>query len=136
MPPLQFAQKAVILDGNRVLMVRKSADDPHNPGRWEFPGGRLKENEELDDQIRREVLEETGLDIAPGPLLDLWSWEMGSSRVIAVSRRCHLNSEVAVAPHREPTDYLEEQAWWPLTELASLDIIESQIPTIKILTQE
>src|SRR6185503_15964129 len=90
----EFAQKAVIFDGDNLLLVRKSGMDPYNPGRWELPGGRLKGAEDLDDQIRREVMEETGLTVEPGALIDLWSWELHNggeiTRVVAVSRYCHL----------------------------------------------
>ena len=37
----QFAQKAFVVHNGALLMVRKSSGDPHNPGRWEVPGGRM-----------------------------------------------------------------------------------------------
>src|ERR1051325_4453595 len=94
MARLEFAQKAVITDGEKFLLVRKSPKDPYNPGMWEFPGGRLAYAEDLDQHVRREVLEETGLLVEPGRIIDLWSWEMRwhdeDVRVIAVSRYCRL----------------------------------------------
>jgi 8-oxo-dGTP pyrophosphatase MutT (NUDIX family) len=66
---LEFAQKAFILDGDDLLLVRKSLTDPHHPGRWEVPGGRLQVHGDidLDDHIRREVWEEVGIKVDPGP---------------------------------------------------------------------
>lgn len=135
MTRIQFAQKAVVTDGDKILLVRKSCDDPHNPGKWELPGGRLKDEEELDDQVRREVLEETGFRVEPGRPIDMWSWEMSWNnelvRVVAVSRYCHLIDYIGTSPAREKDDYLDEQIWCPLTELLSYDVISSQLPTIK-----
>jgi 8-oxo-dGTP diphosphatase len=52
---------AVILDGDRVLLVRRG----HEPmkGEWSIPGGALELGETLEAAVRREVLEETGLEV-------------------------------------------------------------------------
>lgn len=52
---------AVIVDGGRLLMVRRAKD----PGRglWSVPGGHVEGGEYLGDAVRREVREETGLDV-------------------------------------------------------------------------
>ncbi|HWO94501.1 MAG TPA: NUDIX hydrolase [Dehalococcoidia bacterium] len=49
---------AVILDGDRVLLVQRS-----NPRGWEIPGGFPEPREYLTDAIVREVGEETGLSV-------------------------------------------------------------------------
>jgi 8-oxo-dGTP diphosphatase len=58
--------------GDRVLLVRAA---PHLTvaGQWFLPGGGLDHGEDPVDGLRREFLEETGLDIAPGPLLGIIS---------------------------------------------------------------
>jgi ADP-ribose pyrophosphatase YjhB (NUDIX family) len=56
MPQLQFAQKAVIVDNNRILLLRKSCNDPYYPGWWDLPGGRMEDSESLDAHLIREVL--------------------------------------------------------------------------------
>jgi 8-oxo-dGTP pyrophosphatase MutT (NUDIX family) len=136
---IEFAQKAVITNDGKYLLVRKSAADPYNPGRWEFPGGRMKASDDLDEHIRREVLEETGLRVEPGEPIDIWSWDMDWDgepvRVIAVSRYCHLVDTTGVSPQREPDDYLDGQAWYSKAELLSLNVINSQLGTIKLIAQ-
>ncbi|WP_066364989.1 NUDIX domain-containing protein [Herbidospora mongoliensis] len=138
MPQLTFAQKAVIVDHDRILLVRKSAADPHNPGLWELPGGRLKTVlEPLDDQITREVREETGFHVVPKPtIVDMWDWQMmvgrASVRVIAVSRLCNVMGEPG-KPHRAPGDFLDELAWYPFDQLPRLAVIKSQRPTMERL---
>jgi ADP-ribose pyrophosphatase YjhB (NUDIX family) len=42
MGTFNFAQKAFIVKENRLLMVKKSKDDPKNPNKWEVPGGRME----------------------------------------------------------------------------------------------
>ena len=50
----------VMKDGKVLLGKRKNA---HGDGTWSFPGGHLEFNEELEECAKREVMEETGIDI-------------------------------------------------------------------------
>lgn len=59
---------AVVFDSQgRVLLVRRA--QPPNVGLWSVPGGRLGPGESLVECCRREVLEETGIEVEPGPLI-------------------------------------------------------------------
>ena len=50
---------AIIFEGDQVLLVER-AGEPLK-GWWSIPGGLLETGEKLEDALRREVLEETGL---------------------------------------------------------------------------
>ena len=56
----------------RVLLVR-AAPYLTVAGQWFLPGGGLDHGEDPINGLRREFLEETGLDITPGPLLGIIS---------------------------------------------------------------
>ena len=60
---------AVVLDGTRVLLVKRA----HEPlkGEWSLPGGAVELGETLEKAIVREVREETGLDVDLGPMVDV-----------------------------------------------------------------
>jgi 8-oxo-dGTP diphosphatase len=61
---------AVILDGDRVLLIKRG----HAPlmGEWSLPGGALEVGETLEEGIRREVLEETGLMVEPTGIVEVF----------------------------------------------------------------
>ncbi|HEY1730167.1 MAG TPA: NUDIX hydrolase [Terriglobales bacterium] len=61
---------AVIVQSGRVLLVRRDTEPLR--GEWSVPGGMLELGEKLRDGIRREVQEETGLDVEVGEVLDVF----------------------------------------------------------------
>ena len=60
---------AVVLDDDRVLLIKRG----HAPlkGQWSLPGGGVETGETLEDAIAREVLEETGVTIDVGPIVEV-----------------------------------------------------------------
>jgi 8-oxo-dGTP diphosphatase len=59
---------AVIRDETgRILLIKRG----HQPGKglWSVPGGRIEPGESDEQAVVREVREETGLEVACGPLL-------------------------------------------------------------------
>lgn len=50
----------VINDSEEILMVKT-----HNQG-WVFPGGQVEVGENLIDAVKREIMEETGIDVEVG----------------------------------------------------------------------
>lgn len=63
---LRRAVRAFLLDpADRVLLCRWRFEDPGGPvDVWGTPGGGIDPGESPEDAIRRELLEETGLDLA------------------------------------------------------------------------
>ena len=58
--------KAFIVDSrNHVLILKRALNDPERPYFFEIPGGRLNPHEDIFIGLRREIKEETGLDIEP-----------------------------------------------------------------------
>ena len=48
---------------NKVLIAKRSTGDPNVLGKWEFPGGKVKPDEDEKHAIEREIKEEFELDI-------------------------------------------------------------------------
>jgi 8-oxo-dGTP diphosphatase len=61
---------AIILDGDRVLLAQRGKEPLK--GWWSLPGGALETGELLADAVRREVREETGLEIHPASVFEIF----------------------------------------------------------------
>jgi len=54
-----------------LLMQHRGMDAPLSPGKWGMPGGHMEPGEQPEQAARRELLEETGLQV-DGPLALFW----------------------------------------------------------------
>ncbi|MGH4020771.1 MAG: NUDIX domain-containing protein [Pseudonocardiaceae bacterium] len=138
---VQFAQKAAIVQGSRILMVRKSSDDPHNPDLWELPGGRMNFGEDIEQHLSREVKEEVGLVVQPGRPLHIWSWVMQREgeapvQVVAVVRMCTVTSGEVSCKNQDSSDYISSIQWHDFETLDRLQVIASQRDAINLAIKE
>ncbi len=60
---------ALIIQGSKIVLVRRSK--PPSQGEWSIPGGLARVGETLTQAVIREALEETGLIVRIGPLVDV-----------------------------------------------------------------
>ena len=81
----------VLTEDGRVVLVKRG----HEPlaGQWSLPGGMLELGETLEAGVAREILEETGLIVDVGPLVELFD-------------RILLDDDGAVQYHFVLADYL------------------------------
>lgn len=86
---------AVIVRDGRALIVKR-AHEPRK-GEWSLPGGMLDLGESLADAARREVKEETGLDVELGPIIETFD-------------RVHRDADGRIRYHFVIIDYV----CWPL----------------------
>lgn len=61
----RIAMKGIIVKDGKVLILREAATygDGTQVGRYHVPGGRIEIGEKFEDALRREIMEETGLEV-------------------------------------------------------------------------
>src|SRR5208283_6053678 len=55
----------IVVDGDRILICQRHHADPYGM-QWEFPGGKVKEGEDLKASLRRELAEELMIEAEIG----------------------------------------------------------------------
>jgi len=120
----------VVIDEDRVLLIRRA--HPPREGEWSLPGGKVELGEALEDAVRRELHEETGLDVVVGALVELFD-------------RVHRDDAGRVRYHFVIADYLcqpaggvlrpgddaAEVAWVPRDGLAAYGVNAHAVAVIE-----
>jgi 8-oxo-dGTP diphosphatase len=52
-----------VIKRNNKIYISKRADDLHQGGKWEFPGGKREVNETIEQTLTRELSEEIGIQV-------------------------------------------------------------------------
>lgn len=60
------AVAAIILRGDQILLIERGSEP--GMGKWSVPGGSMEIGETIEEAVKREVREETGLEINVGKL--------------------------------------------------------------------
>lgn len=118
----RLSAHALLLRDAHVLLTQLAQDTPV-PGAWTLPGGGIDPEEDLPETVRREVHEETGLDVAVGDLLDVFSFRVTTPQPSGVIRAFHgLQCIYAADPTDDRTPQVIERGgttsavrWVPLT---------------------
>jgi mutator protein MutT len=113
----------ILLDGDRVLIARRQERD-HQGGRWEFPGGKRHAGESIAECLRREMVEEIGLEVTVGPLWRALTHVYPDRRV---SIYFHLCEAKAGTPRAIECD---EIRWVRPEELAGLPFVAGDLAVL------
>ena len=108
-----------------LLMVQRA----HEPGKglWSLPGGRVEAGELLADAVRREVAEETGLDVEVGELAGILEVPEDELHYVILD----FHAVIANSTDPKPGGDAGAARWVPLTEVASLDCTPRFVETMK-----
>lgn len=102
---------AFIEDGGTYLALRRA----HAPalGEWDMPGGFVEAGEYPDDSIRREIREETGLEVDDLRVFGAWTGQYGPGGkwTVDIAYHCRRSAGTFVM-----SDEKSEAAWVPLAE--------------------
>jgi 8-oxo-dGTP diphosphatase len=120
MPTLVVA--AIIQDNEGLYLCAKRGDWKAAPGKWEFPGGKPEHDEDLETAIKREILEELGIEIVVKRQFDRSTTE----DIELVTFVCDLagNKPSASSDH-------SELRWVHESELSKLDWAAPDLPALK-----
>jgi 8-oxo-dGTP diphosphatase len=124
------AVSIALVDGDRVLLVRRG----HAPakGLYAFPGGRVEQGETLEQAVRRELLEETGLAAGPVDLVETLDIEREGS---GASFRLHVFTARYLSGAAVAGDDADEAGWFSLAEMAALPVIPSVVAVARLLLE-
>jgi 8-oxo-dGTP pyrophosphatase MutT (NUDIX family) len=91
--------KAIIIDNNKVLCLKNERNE------WDFPGGKINFNENIEDCLKREVKEETNLDIKNLNILKPFSLKFNDVPVFIVVYSAVISCDSSIFVSYEHSEY-------------------------------
>ncbi|MGB3418475.1 MAG: NUDIX domain-containing protein [Mesorhizobium sp.] len=119
------AVSVAVVNGDRVLLVRRA----HAPsqGLYAFPGGKVEQGETLEEAVRRELKEETGLGAADfRPVREIFI--EGSGEGHPVDYRLTVFGAQYTGGEAIADDDAETAAFYTLSEMEAMPLADSVLP--------
>lgn len=133
---LYIAAKAFIVKEGKVLLLRESNEyeDGTGTGKWDVPGGRIDPAESLQEALKREVMEESGLSVTAATVFDVserfQDIQGEECHVVRVYYLCRASGKVTISTDHDAYEWVNPQ------ELGDKIIMEDVEKLLQILGNE
>lgn len=115
---------AIIKVGNEILVTQRS-ETMKLPLKWEFPGGKLEENESEIECIKREIKEEINIEIDVLKRLSNSVYDYGTFKINLIPFLVnYISGDIVLAEHKA-FKLLDK------SELLNLDWAEADMPIVE-----
>lgn len=78
------SQKAIILNQKNDILLLQRSDKVESGGKWNLPGGGFEEGEQPTDSIKREIVEEVGIEVVDINPFGFYSFKNKEDNLIVI----------------------------------------------------
>ena len=123
-PERPIAGVGVVVSRNEEVLLVKRKKDPYK-GQWSIPGGKQRLGETVTQAVRRELMEETGVEVNELTLIDVID-------IIVPDEEGKILYHYIVADYRahwlsgecSPGDDAQDVQWFNLNKLGSISLLD------------
>ena len=123
---MKLVTAAIITNKNRVLLARRKKGQKLE-GYWEFPGGKIEQNETPQACLERELFEELNVKAKAGLIIaeSIYEYSHGTIKLIGIETIL-LSKDMQLSVH-------DKIKWVMLEDVANLKLAPADIPIAKQL---
>ena len=106
---------------DRILLLKVRSKSGHDAEKWEIPGGKVKKGEFFDEALKREFLEETGLEINIDSLYNVIQNDYTACKTNEKVKSVQLIMKVSSSTDKvQISEEHDEYGWFTYEELREL----------------
>jgi 8-oxo-dGTP diphosphatase len=115
---------AIVTERNKILVTQRNSSSDH-PLKWEFPGGKLKTDETVEECIIREIREELDIEIEIRQSMVSVNHDYGFKQIELIPFLCVIKSgQIKLSEHLELD-------WASIYELKKVDFAAADLKLIQ-----
>ncbi|MDO8683809.1 MAG: NUDIX hydrolase [Armatimonadota bacterium] len=126
------AVAAIILRGDEILLIKRGAEPGF--GKWSIPGGSVEIGETMESALKREVKEETGLDVEVGRLAGISDLIIRKDELIEWHYILINFFASVVSGQMGAASDVSECRWVKLSEIHNYDVTKTVIERLEQLS--
>jgi 8-oxo-dGTP diphosphatase len=73
---------AVLIKDNKIILPKRASNLKVMPDKYEFPGGKVEENETLEEALKRELYEELSIDLDIEDIIDFPKNDLKTDKIM------------------------------------------------------
>jgi len=125
---MKLVTAAIIINQNQILLARRKIGQKLE-GYWEFPGGKIEQNETPQSCLERELLEELNVVAKAGEIIaeSIYEYSHGAIKLIAIETIL-LSNKIQLSVH-------DKVEWVPLKDICNFKLAPADIPIAKQLKE-
>lgn len=116
--------RSLVKKDGKILLLKRATGREELLGKYELPGGRVEQNEQPEDSIRRLISETTGLAVQSTYLSDVFTYVDGGDRLIQRAVIVYVTSVVGNSGDIELRAKYSRYAWKKLADIGPEDVTE------------
>lgn len=125
---------AVIVKDKMILATQRGYGEFKD--KWEFPGGKIQDNESKIDALKREIKEELNADINVNKYLTTVEYDYPNFHLIMHTYICSLNNDVEFVYHSNNELEHDNMVWLDKEDLDLLDWLPADLSIISAYRKE
>ena len=119
-----------VMERQGAYLVTQRLETSIFPGLWEFPGGRIRDGESLDDALTRTLDARLGLQPKVGEFISSKRHAYADYEVTLTLVQCE------IADQDPEPKLVQDFRWVPASDLDALDWVPADLASMKRLVQE
>jgi 8-oxo-dGTP diphosphatase len=118
---------AIVQNKQKKILISRRQQGQHLAGKWEFPGGKVEENEPLEQAMIRELKEEVGLTATEFQLFDSLNFQYDA---LSLTLHFYLVTDFSGEAHSLEG---QEIRWVKVSELIEYDFPKANLTVLNKL---